>query len=67
MKKIFLLLIILLISISCNDDDEIIEITNIRVNHYQDTGLVTFFWKSRCYYINPRRRSGRRRRIYKFI
>ncbi|WP_035086668.1 DUF4377 domain-containing protein [Aquimarina latercula] len=44
MKKKFLLLVIILtISISCNNDDEIIEITNIRVNHYQDTGLVTFW------------------------
>lgn len=43
MKKAIFLLIISLITVTCKDDDELIEITSIRVNHYLDTGFVTFF------------------------
>ncbi|GAA0726575.1 hypothetical protein GCM10009430_33690 [Aquimarina litoralis] len=43
MKKLTLLLIISLTTITCKDDDEHMEITSIRVNHYLDTGFITFF------------------------
>ncbi|WP_299606677.1 DUF4377 domain-containing protein [uncultured Aquimarina sp.] len=43
MKKLFSLLVLSVITISCNNDDEYTEITKIKVHHYMDTGFVSFF------------------------
>ncbi|WP_299213916.1 DUF4377 domain-containing protein [uncultured Aquimarina sp.] len=43
MKKILFLLVVSLILSSCSDDDEVFEITTIRVNHYKTTTNGFFF------------------------